>query len=96
MAEQIQPDVILLDLALPMRSGLEVLHRLKERQPTREIPIIILSAYAMLLVRDEATSADHLLEKPFNLKELLDHVNRVVRVAHPKFRLLPPTRESAS
>ena len=38
-------------LPSPMHPGLEVLQRLKERQPTREIPIIIVSAYAMLLVR---------------------------------------------
>lgn len=95
LAEQFQPDVILLDLALPMRSGLEVLHRLKEREPTREIPIVIVSAYAMLLVRDQAARADHLLQKPFDLKELLDSVNQVIRAAHQKFRLLPPTREYA-
>ena len=90
LAEKVQPDVILLDLALPMRSGLEVLQRLKERQPTREIPIIIVSAYAMLLVRDMVARADGLLQKPFDLKELLDQVNQVVRGADPRFRLLPP------
>jgi len=36
IAEEVQPDVIPLYLALPMRSGLEVLQRLKERQPTRQ------------------------------------------------------------
>ena len=96
LAEQVQPDVILLDLALPMRAGLEVLHRLKECQPTREIPIIIVSAYAMLLVRDEAARAEGLVQKPFDLQELLARVNQVVRDAHPRFRLLPPTRESTS
>ncbi len=91
IAEQLQPDVILLDLALPMRSGLEVLQRLKERQPTREIPVIIVSAYAMLLVRDAAGRADGFVHKPIDLKQLLDHVNRLVRQADPRFRLLPPT-----
>ena len=95
LAEQFQPDVILLDLALPMRSGLEVLHRLKEREPTREIPIVSVSAYAMVLVSDHAARADHLLQKRFDLKELLDSVNQVIRAAHQKFRLLPPTREYA-
>ena len=91
LAEQLQPDVILLDLALPMRSGLEVLHRLKERQPTREIPVIIVSAYAMLVVGDPAAYGDHLLHEPLDLKALLDRVNQVVKEAHPRFRLLPPT-----
>jgi DNA-binding response OmpR family regulator len=90
LAEEVQPDLILLDLALPMRSGLEVLHRLKERQPTRDIPIIIVSAYAMLLVRDVPVRAHGLLHKPLDLKELLDQVNKLVRQAHPSFHLLPP------
>lgn len=91
LAERLQPDVILLDLALPMRSGLEVLERLKERQPTREIPVIIVSAYAMLLIGDRAGRADGVVHKPIDLKQLLDHVNSLVRQAHPRFRLLPPT-----
>jgi DNA-binding response OmpR family regulator len=95
MAEELKPDLILLDLALPMRSGLEVLQQLKECQPTREIPIIIVSAYAMLLIRHDVIRPDRLLQKPFDVKELLDHVNQVVREAHPNFRLLPPTRALA-
>ena len=90
LAEQVQPDVVLLDLALPMRSGLEVLQRLKESQPTREIPVIIVSAYAMLVVGDPAAHRDHLLHEPLDLKVLLDRVNQVVKEAHPRFRLLPP------
>ncbi len=91
LAERLQPDVILLDLALPMRSGLEVLQRLKEWQPTREIPVIIVSAYAMLLVGDHAGRADGVVHKPIDLKQLLDHVNVLVRQADARFRLLPPT-----
>jgi two-component system, OmpR family, phosphate regulon response regulator PhoB len=95
MADEVQPDLILLDLALPFRSGLDVLQGLRERQPTRDIPIIIVSAYAMLLIGDDLVRADRLLQKPFDLKELLNHVNQVVREAHPNFRLLPPTRVCA-
>jgi CheY-like chemotaxis protein len=53
-----------------MRSGLEVLERLKERQPTREIPVIIVSAYAMMLVGDHAGRADGVVHKPIDLKQL--------------------------
>jgi DNA-binding response OmpR family regulator len=95
MAELVEPAVILLDLALPMRSGLEVLQQLRDRQPTREIPIIIVSAYAMLLVGHEACRTGGVPRKPLDLKNLLARVNQAVRRAHPKFRLLPPTTESA-
>jgi CheY-like chemotaxis protein len=81
---------VLLDLPLPTRSGLDVLRRMKQREPTREIPVIILSAYATLLVRADADRADGFLQKPIELKELLGRVNRTVRRAHPRFRLLPP------
>jgi DNA-binding response OmpR family regulator len=95
MTDKLQPHVILLDLALPMTSGLEVLQELKERQPTREIPVMIVSAFAMLLMRDDIIRADRLLQKPLDIKELLEHVNRVVREAQTNFRLVPTTRESA-
>jgi CheY-like chemotaxis protein len=68
LAERLQPDVILLDLALPMRSGLEVLERLRELQPTREIPVIVVSACAMLLVGDHAGRTDGVVHTPIDLK----------------------------
>ncbi len=92
LAERLQPDVILLDLALPMRSGLEVLQRLNDRQPTREIPVIIVSAYAMLLGADRGR-ANGLVHRPIDLRQLLDDVNGLVKQAHPRFRLLPPTAD---
>src|SRR5262245_23196418 len=44
MAEESDPDVILLDLAMPEKSGLDVLHELKSSKPTRDIPVIVVSA----------------------------------------------------
>jgi CheY-like chemotaxis protein len=78
LAQQRSPDVILLDLALPGRSGLEVLTVLKEQQPTREIPIIIVSAYALLLLRDGLRRADGMIQKPFDLADLLAKVREAV------------------
>jgi DNA-binding response OmpR family regulator len=91
MAELVQPDVVLLDLAMPVRSGLDVLRQMKQRESTRAIPVIIVSAYATLLVRDQSDRPDAFLQRPIDLKELLGRVNRIVRQAHPRFRLLPPT-----
>ena len=91
LAEQLQPDLILLDLALPIRSGLEVLEQLKRRRPTRDIPILIVSAYATILVGEATERADGVLPKPVDLKQLLDRVNHLVKVADPRFRFLPPT-----
>jgi CheY-like chemotaxis protein len=74
LAEQLQPAVIVLDLALPGRSGLEVLQDLKERQPTHDIPIVVVSAYALLLLGKDARRADGVIQKPFELAELLARV----------------------
>jgi CheY-like chemotaxis protein len=71
-----QPDMILLDLGLPGRSGIEVLEAIKQSAPTREIPVLIMSGYAMLLTRDAVVrQADGTLAKPFDLDELLGRVN---------------------
>jgi len=73
LAEQVEPDIVLLDLALPRHSGLDVLHRLKERHPTREIPVTIRSTYAMLLIRTDGE-----LRTPFDLKDVLDYVSQTL------------------
>lgn len=71
MAEESDPDVILLDLAMPEKSGLDVLHELKTSKPTRDIPVIVVSAYAMLMMGSDARRADGVIQKPFDLADLL-------------------------
>ena len=70
MAEESDPDVILLDLAMPEKSGLDVLHELKSSKPTRDIPVIVVSAYAMLMMGSDARRADGVIQKPFDLADL--------------------------
>ena len=48
------PDVILLDLALPERTGEDVLRALKEDERTRHIPVLVISGYTRLLRRAES------------------------------------------
>ena len=47
LARQHHPDLIVLDLHLPDMPGTEVLKRLKAEQPTREIPVVVLTADAI-------------------------------------------------
>src|SRR5438093_3025743 len=49
MARQHSPDAVLLDLALPTKSGLEVLRELKSDDATGGSPVIIVSAYGTLM-----------------------------------------------
>jgi two-component system, response regulator, stage 0 sporulation protein F len=76
LAERLAPDVILLDLAPPGKSGLDVLEELKGRQATRAIPVIVMSAYAHLLRKSDMRYAAGVLQKPFDLRDLLGQVQR--------------------
>jgi CheY-like chemotaxis protein len=70
------PDCILLDLMMPVMSGVEVLHRLKEDPATARIPIVLVSARVgegrshIFAERD----ADYCVGKPFTRRQILDAV----------------------
>ena len=70
------PDAILLDLALPTKSGLEVLRELKSDPPTRHIPVIVVSAYGTLMNESDALQAAGVIQKPFDYDDLVGHVER--------------------
>jgi CheY-like chemotaxis protein len=66
--------LILLDAALPQTSGLDVLQDLRARDTTREIPVILVSAYAGLLPPDQV-AASAILQKPIDPADLLRWVH---------------------
>jgi len=68
-----RPDLILMDLSLPVLDGWAAAQRLKESAATRDIPIIALSAHAMAGERDKALAAgcDDFDTKPIDFKRLL-------------------------
>jgi CheY-like chemotaxis protein len=70
------PDVILLDLAMPHRSGLQVLQALKGAAPTRDIPVVIVSGYALVLMGNLTPRVDGVIQKPFDVDVLLAQVKR--------------------
>jgi DNA-binding response OmpR family regulator len=70
------PDAVLLDLALPTKSGLEVLRELKSSISTMGIPVIIVSAYGTLMNDQDARQATGVVQKPFDYDELVGHVER--------------------
>ncbi len=67
-----QPSLILLDIALPDISGLEVLHHLKQNSLTSAIPVIAVTAMAMKDEREQIQAAgfDDYLSKPYMLEDL--------------------------
>jgi DNA-binding response OmpR family regulator len=70
------PQAVLLDLALPTKSGLDVLRELKGEKTTSEIPVIIVSAYGSLMNETDAHHAAGVIQKPFDYDDLVGQVER--------------------
>jgi two-component system phosphate regulon response regulator PhoB/two-component system alkaline phosphatase synthesis response regulator PhoP len=81
MAENLHPDVIILDIMLPKMDGWEVCRRLKSESDTRDIPIIMLTARREEkdVVEGLALGADDYMKKPFSLAELIARVKALLR-----------------
>jgi len=71
-------DLVLLDLALPGRSGLELLPMIKERQP--EIPVIMITAYGTVenVVEAIRAGAENFVQKPWDNEKLLADIRSAV------------------
>ncbi|MFQ5953624.1 MAG: response regulator [Kiloniellales bacterium] len=80
MAASENPDLILMDMSLPVVDGWEAAKRLKGSPQTSGIPIIALTAHAMASDRDKALSAgcDDYDTKPVELPRLLGKIERLL------------------
>ena len=78
---QQEPDVIILDLNLPVLSGIEVCRIVRTREDTAHIPIIMLTARTAEADRVTGLEigADDYISKPFSLRELVARVRAVLR-----------------
>ncbi|MCD6380566.1 response regulator [bacterium] len=79
-AQKILPDLIILDLMMPLMDGLEVCARLKEEFQTSKIPIIMLTAKSEMhdKILGLKNGANDYLIKPYSNDELLLRVNNVL------------------
>ena len=80
-AEREKPDLILMDLSLPVLSGWDAARQLKAGEATQRIPIIALSAHALDGEREKALAAgcDDFETKPVDLARLLEKIARLGR-----------------
>ena len=83
LARDERPDLILLDLQLPDVSGYEVVRRLKCDDRTRAIPVLAVTAFAMLGDEERALASgcDGYVAKPIRLQQFLDLVQRFIGAA---------------
>ena len=75
-----KPDLIVMDLAMPVLDGWETTRRLKAAPATRAIPVIALSSHAMAGDREKALAAgcDDFDTKPVEIKRLLGKIESVL------------------
>lgn len=72
------PDLFILDKDMPVIDGLALSKYLKVREETRDIPIIMISAYHKLIGRAKNSGVSDFIEKPFELKKLLQTIEKYI------------------
>lgn len=83
MAHANAPDLILMDMSLPVVDGWEATRRMKADRALQHIPVIALTAHAMANDRDKALEAgcDDYDTKPIDLSRLLGKIENLLHVA---------------
>jgi CheY-like chemotaxis protein len=74
-----RPDLVILDIMMPRLDGYQACLQIKEREETKDIPIVFLSAKAQLsdIQRGKATGVEDYVTKPFDPNELLEVIGRL-------------------
>jgi CheY-like chemotaxis protein len=85
MAASEKPDLILMDMSLPVMDGLEATRQVKAAPETRSIPIIALTANALVEDREKALAAgcDDFDTKPVELPRLLEKIRNKLGASDP-------------
>ena len=81
LALRTRPDLIILDLMMPGRSGLDVLNNLRKELPNQETRVIVMSAWGHADAAALNAGADRFVPKPFEADDLTAIVKDVLQVA---------------
>jgi len=87
MVEQSPPNILLLDICMPLLDGFAVVHKLRENPRFTSLPVVAVTAYAMQGDREKVMRSgfDGYLSKPVNSSSLVQELDRL---------LTTPTRKS--
>ncbi len=96
--KDILPDLILLDVMMPGIDGIEICRRLKQRQDTRIIPVVIITALKdhEVKIRAIAAGADEILRKPVDKSELFLRIKSLLQIKAYHEKLIKSNKKLAS
>ena len=79
--EQTQPDLVLLDIGMPLLDGFGVIRKIRENPRFASMPVVAVTAYAMRGDREKILSSnfDGYLSKPVDARSLAQELDRVLR-----------------
>lgn len=83
MIRQEKPDLVILDIMMPVMDGWQVYQQMKENETTRDIPTIVVTAKSQLIEKVlglEIAKVDDYICKPFSPQELLDSISKVLKL----------------
>jgi DNA-binding response OmpR family regulator len=80
VVESRTPDIAVVDVMMPRMDGHELVRRLREREDTRELPILILTAavHDRIAQASEEAGADAQMRKPFSPRELVARLDEML------------------
>jgi DNA-binding response OmpR family regulator len=80
LIESEEPDLVLLDVVMPELDGYEVCRRLRAREETAMLPVLMVTASVAEKAKVIEAGADDLIAKPFNQDEMLARVRSLLRI----------------
>ena len=80
MVKAENPDLILLDIKMPMGGGIEAFENLRNNKITEKIPVIFITAFPSIEVKTQVIDmgADGFIAKPFSSEELLNKIRSII------------------
>jgi DNA-binding response OmpR family regulator len=85
LVETMRPDLVLLDIMMPVKSGYEVCRQLRERPESRDVKIIMLSAKGRdaEVAKGLTVGADVYVTKPFSTRDLMGRIHALLEERPP-------------
>lgn len=78
-----QPDILILDVNIPIMNGFEVCQKIKSNVHTAFITVVLITAYSSEFVWHDGLllyHADYYLSKPFECESFIDHIHSVIKL----------------